>query len=464
MTALNYKLLNLVPLKSIYNWSVNYGLSNSNIFLDNFEKVKIKQLLKRNKTIVNIEDEILYKRVTIKLYGGGVRERDKVFGNEIKTKRQFLLKKQQFLYSRIDARNGAFGLANSKVDDSIVTNDFPVFDINTNLIIPEYLSLITGSKQFFDYCQNLSSGTTGRQRINEDSFLDFEIPLPKISNQKRLIANYNQKLRRAQDAENEANELEKNIENYLLSELGIEKPKAVDRKEGLQFVKFKDMNSWSIDKISYHGKNRFKNSKKLSDELLIDAFRGKSPKYEELGECIVLNQKCNRWNEIKLEFAKTVNKGWFNSINKKFKTVENDILINSTGDGTIGRSSLVTKGFENLIYDSHILLLRLNQEVINPIFFVYQFNSSFIQNQIEQIKSAQSTKQTELGLENLYKLNFAIPERIYDKNGKIDIEKDIQTRIANYITTEKEKIKSLRQQAKEFRKQAKEAFENEIFA
>ncbi len=452
MTAMNFKMMNSLRFNSVYNWSVHYNKSDSVIFSQKYKKIKISDVLKRSKVIVDIEDDIVYKRVTIKLYGKGVKIRDEEIGSEIKTKRQFLLQEGQFIYSRIDARNGAFGLAGKDVHNAIITNDFPTFDIDKEKILPQYLSIITGSKSFFDFCQNLSSGTTGRQRMDENSFLSFEIPLPNLEEQNQLVNQYNKNLAKAQKAENQANELEKSIESYLLEELGIDAPKPVERKQGLQFIRLKEMNSWSIDKILYDGENDFNQFQRLSNKINVEnAFRGKSPKYEEDGEATILNQKCNRWNEIKLEFAKSVNKNWFDSIDDKFKTVENDILINSTGDGTIGRSSLVTKGFEGLIYDSHVLLVRLNQNLIHPSFFVYQFNSAFIQSQIEQIKSAQSTKQTELGLDNLFKLNFKFPSL------------EIQTQIVNHITTQKEQIKNLRQQAEKLRKQAKENFEKEIF-
>jgi type I restriction enzyme, S subunit len=452
MTAISYRFLNVDKFQTLNNWSATQAISNNDIFSKKYKFLRIGDLLKKSKLPILIQDNTTYKRVTIKLHGNGVKVRDTVLGEEIKTKRLFLLKKGQFVYSRIDARNGAFGLAKDDVDNAVITNDFPAFDVNNKLITTEFLSLITGSKPFFDFCQSMSSGTTGRQRMDENSFLSFQIPLPNLDTQNQLVSQYNKNLAKAQKSENQANELEKGIESYLLNELGIDAPKPVERKQGLQFIRLKEINSWSIDKILYDGENDFNEFQRLSNKINVEsAFRGKSPKYADNGEATILNQKCNRWNEIKLEFAKSVDKKWFNSIDDKFKTVENDVLINSTGDGTIGRSSLVTKGFEGLIYDSHVLLVRLNQNLINPSFFVYQFNSAFIQSQIEQIKSAQSTKQTELGLDNLFKLNFKFPLL------------EIQTQIVNHITTQKEQIKNLRQQAEKLRKQAKENFEKEIF-
>ena len=98
--------------------------------------------LKRNKTLIEIQDDEIYKRVTIRINGGGTKIRDEVKGILIATKRQFLVKKGQFLFSRIDARNGAFGIANQEIDMAIVTNDFPVFDIDKITINPYFFEII----------------------------------------------------------------------------------------------------------------------------------------------------------------------------------------------------------------------------------------------------------------------------------------------------------------------------------
>lgn len=82
-------------------------------------------------------------------------------------------------------------------------------------------------------------------------------------------------------------------------------------------------------------------------------------------------------------------------------------------------------------------MLRLNTELINPLFFVYFNNSKLGQKQIENIKSAKSTKQTELGVGNLLKLKFPLPD--------IDIQREIVLEIKNLETQiEDLKIKSVK--------------------
>ena len=212
---------------------------------------------------------------------------------------------------------------------------------------------------------------------------------------------------------------------------------------------------WGIDKIL--GNNAFVSDKYKLQSLLEnanlyqEAFRGKSPKYKDSTDAIILNQKCNRWNSLDLQYAKTVSKEWLNSIGRDFKTKENDILINSTGEGTIGRATCIDKNHTNLLYDSHMLLLRLNTELVNPLYYTYLLNSSFGQEQINYIKSAQSTKQTELGIDNLKLIKFPYP----------NIE--IQNEIVAHIEELNEDIVNSRKQAEQNRIAAQEEFEKELF-
>lgn len=223
----------------------------------------------------------------------------------------------------------------------------------------------------------------------------------------------------------------------------------------LNFVKFSNLKLWGVDKICRT--NRFYSEiyklHSLNDtcDLYIETFRGKSPKYENNSNSIILNQKCNRWNSIDLNFAKTVSESWANSIDNNFKTQEGDILINSTGEGTIGRASYISKENIGLLYDSHILLLRLNKQKINPLYYTYLFNSCFGQDQIDFVKSAQSTKQTELGIDNLKKIKFPYPDM------------DVQNEIVDTITKLKAKIEKLNNLAEQNRKLAQEEFEKELF-
>jgi restriction endonuclease S subunit len=448
------ELLQTIRFRDCSIWSVAYLLESQFNYNQDYDLVRIGDFLTRNKTPVIIQDDVVYKRVTIRLYNKGVVLRDKVYGKNIGTKKQYLIKKGQFLLSKIDARNGAFGLATKEVDGAIITADFFAYDIDTTKIEPLFLVLMTTTKKFMQFAQSASSGTTGRQRIDEKKFLDVKIPLPPLEKQKEIVQAYQYRIDLAKEQEEEAKDREKEIEEYLYKELGIVENDNT-KNTLLNFTHFNELSSWSYKDI-FDGvkiKSLKYNVIKLSQypALYTDLFRGKSPKYDLKSDYLILNQKCIRWNYIELKYSKSVQKEWFLKIDQKFFTKEGDILINSTGDGTIGRSTLVTKDYINLIYDSHILLLRVNKEEVNPSYLVEYINSSLGQSQIENIKSAVATKQTELGLGNLKNIQIVLPKL------------EIQNQIADYITKQKNKIDTLKEEAEKNKYLALQEFEREIF-
>ncbi|MFA7686017.1 MAG: N-6 DNA methylase, partial [Candidatus Gracilibacteria bacterium] len=151
----------------------------------------LSKILIRNKTPINIESNIVYTRATIKLYGKGLSIRDEEIGSKINTKKQFLIKKDQLLLSKIDARSGAFGIVPKELDGAIITGNFWAFDINENFVNRDYLSYLLSSKKFYSICKDASSGVTNRKYLNETKFLAMEIELPKIEDQNKLITELN---------------------------------------------------------------------------------------------------------------------------------------------------------------------------------------------------------------------------------------------------------------------------------
>ena len=180
-------LLKFARFKDISLWSVDSLVENLFNYKQNYKLVKIDSFLNRNKTKIVVDNNTVYKRVTIKMNNNGIFLRDTKIGKEIGTKNQFIIEEGQFLLSKIDARNGAFGLATKEVDGAIITADFFAYDIDKTKIEPYFLVLMTTTKKFQQFAQSASSGTTGRQRIDERKFLNVKIPLPPLEIQRKLV-------------------------------------------------------------------------------------------------------------------------------------------------------------------------------------------------------------------------------------------------------------------------------------
>ena len=149
--------------------------------------VRLGDVLTRSDETVEIDPQAEYRQITVRLWGKGVVERGRVVGGEIAGSRRFVARRSHFILSRIDARNGAVGIVPQDLDGAIVTNDFPVFNVSSSRLLPSFLEWMSRTADFVDLCRRASEGTTNRVRLQEERFLQAQIPLPPLSEQRRLV-------------------------------------------------------------------------------------------------------------------------------------------------------------------------------------------------------------------------------------------------------------------------------------
>ena len=151
------------------------------------DKVKLSELINQKtdtEQIVDMENE---HYITLSLYGKGARERVIKDGKYPVPFTGYRVSEGQFIYSRIDARNGAYDIIGPELDGFVVSKDFPVFDINESKVLPHFLRRAVLSDAFINQVKNSSFGATNRMRIKEDIFADYSIPLPELSKQKEIV-------------------------------------------------------------------------------------------------------------------------------------------------------------------------------------------------------------------------------------------------------------------------------------
>ena len=247
---MTYKYLHLANYKDIPNWSVQYADEEDLGFTKKYPMARIGLFLVKSNDIVEIQDDVEYKQVTIKINNGGVVPRNNgetILGSKIGTKRQHVVHAGQFIMSKIDARNGAYGIVPAELEGAIVTNDFPVFDVDTEKIIPQFLVLVSTTEKFIEFARKCSSGTTNRKRIDIDAFLNQKIPLPSIEEQERILKEYNDKVLKAKDATIELKSVPLEMTLYLQSQLRIKDNRSKREKSGqIMFVSFSNLSEWGV--------------------------------------------------------------------------------------------------------------------------------------------------------------------------------------------------------------------------
>jgi type I restriction enzyme M protein len=161
--------------------------SEQPIISSNSEKKPLNLFLVRTREESKLEDSVIYKQITVRLYGKGAVLRKTLLGVEIKTRPQFVARAGQLIMSRIDARNGAFAIVPIELDGAVVTQDFPLFNVNRDVVYPEFLAFLLRSNTFLEACKRASRGTTNRKRLKEELFLEEVVPLPGKTLQTSII-------------------------------------------------------------------------------------------------------------------------------------------------------------------------------------------------------------------------------------------------------------------------------------
>ena len=138
------------------------------------------------------------------------------------------------------------------------------------------------------------------------------------------------------------------------------------------------------------------------DSLTSLVSRGIAPKYTDDSTQIVLNQKCIRDHYIDISLARRHNP---KVINEKWLQY-GDLLINSTGEGTLGRAAQVWFVPENMTVDSHVTIVRPKDPHL--LFYIGLWGISH-EREIEALHTG-STGQTELPRERVKAMELRLPD------------------------------------------------------
>ncbi|WP_367881368.1 restriction endonuclease subunit S [uncultured Parolsenella sp.] len=130
--------------------------------------------------------------------------------------------------------------------------------------------------------------------------------------------------------------------------------------------------------------------------------RGITPKYNEHSNEIVLGQTCIRGNLVLVENGrrhcpKRINEKWLQ---------RGDLLINSTGVGSLGRTAQVWFDPEKLTVDSHITIVRTS----NPEHALYLGFWAFAHERYIEALHTGSTGQTELPRDYVKSMSLVLPD------------------------------------------------------
>ena len=84
-----------------------------------FTMVPLFEILTKADEWIDLEPGLRYRELTVRLWGKGVVQRREATGSEIAASKRRVVRSGQFILSRIDARNGAFGIVPDELEGQL---------------------------------------------------------------------------------------------------------------------------------------------------------------------------------------------------------------------------------------------------------------------------------------------------------------------------------------------------------
>lgn len=179
--------------------------------------VKLSELLSQIDRTERVDPDASYRLLGVRLEGNGPFIRETVAGTETSAGRLNRSQTGDFIYSRLFAWRGAFGVIAKELDGCFVSNEFPIFRADSNRLDTGYLARWFQLPSVWRKVEGNCTGSTPttRNRFKEQFFFDLEIPLPPLPEQQALVARLNALAEKTRQVEAHLDAVERDAEHLL---------------------------------------------------------------------------------------------------------------------------------------------------------------------------------------------------------------------------------------------------------
>ena len=212
----NYQSLKATMLSKMFPKD---GQTVPEIRLDGFEEEWGKDTLEPYLTESRISGDtgLTAKKITVKLWGKGVIEKEEKYAGSSNTQ-YFIRKGGQFIYSKLDFQNQAFGIIPNELNGYQSTLDLPTFDIQN--IDSKFLLEYVMRREFYEYQGLIANGSRKAKRIHPEDFLVMPVRIPSIEEQQAIGAYFSNLDNLINSHQEKISQLE-NLKKKLLQDMFI---------------------------------------------------------------------------------------------------------------------------------------------------------------------------------------------------------------------------------------------------
>ena len=240
-----------------------------------------------------------------------------------------------------------------------------------SILTQEYLAIIMQSDDFWNYCEENKSGGVN-YFLNWSTLADYEFELPPIKQQLEIA--------------------QKVMSAYRLKQSYKKLLDATREMVKSQFIE-----------MYYNTHN-----KQTLESVCPIMSKGITPKYVESSSVLVINQACIHWDGQRLGNIKYHNE----EIPVRKRILESgDVLLNATGNGTLGRCCVFICPSDNNTYinDGHVIALSTDRAVILPEVLNTYLSLNDTQAEIYRQYVTGSTNQVDIVFSDIKKMKVPVP-------------------------------------------------------
>lgn len=152
-------------------------------------RVRLGDVLRFTPRLVAVEPARTYREIGIRSHGRGIFHKSSVTGLEIGAKRVFYIEPGDFVLNIVFAWEGAVAVTSDSEAGTIASHRFPTFRPDPMRLELKYLLYWCQTEPGRSLLDRVSPGGAGRNRtLNRDAFLNQDVPLPPLMEQRRRLA------------------------------------------------------------------------------------------------------------------------------------------------------------------------------------------------------------------------------------------------------------------------------------
>ena len=330
--------------------------------------------------------------------------------------KSYLLSDGDILFARTGATVGKSYLVQGLTEGAIYAS-YLIRVQTYDAVLPQYLKFYFESGYYWEQIEQGSVGV-GQPNVNGTILGNLHVPIPPLHEQFRIVSELSKWMGIIDIIENSQTDLQALIKQTKSKILdlaihGKVVPQDPNDEPASELIKHINPKAEiTCDNGQYRNIPKNWCACKLVD-ICSFLSRGKSPKYSEDDKTYpVFAQKCNlKDGDVSLEQARFLDPSTINKWNEVYKLQTGDILVNSTGTGTVGRTRLFNTNclgnYPFVVPDSHVSVVRVLQSICPQYIYAY-ISSDSIQQYMEK-NLAGSTNQKELYIGVLENMQIFLP-------------------------------------------------------